>query len=54
MATLLLDFFLKEIGPTIYNQAIFDAQAVMTENVNDLENSCCQPEFIYWRLPDKK
>ena len=53
-ATLLLDFFLKEIGPTIYNQAIFDAQAVITEKVSDLENSCYQPEFMYWHAPDNK
>lgn len=53
-AALLLEFVLKEIGPTIYNQAILDAQAVITEKVNDLENSCYQPEFMYWHTPDKK
>lgn len=53
-AALLLEFILKEIGPTIYNQAILDAQAVIAEKVNDLENSCYQPEFMYWHLPDNK
>ena len=48
-AALILDYFLKEIGPTIYNQAIHDAQAVMMDKVNDLDSSCYQPEFMYWQ-----
>ncbi len=47
-ATLLLDFCLKEIGPAIYNQAINDAQAFMTDKVADLESSCYEPEEGYW------
>ena len=47
-AALLLDFCVKEIGPSIYNQAIADAQAVMLEKVNDLDASCYQQEFGYW------
>jgi uncharacterized protein (DUF2164 family) len=48
-ASLLLDFCLKEIAPTVYNQAIADAQAYMQDRVSDLENSCYQPEFAYWK-----
>ena len=48
-AGLLLDYFVQEIGPTIYNQAILDAQAVMTDKVNDLDSSCYQPEFVFWK-----
>jgi uncharacterized protein (DUF2164 family) len=48
-AMLLLDFFLKEIGPSVYNLAIHDAQAVMMDKVEDLESSCYQPEFMYWQ-----
>ena len=48
-ASLLLDYILTEIGPSIYNQAITDAQAVMTDKVNDLDSSCYQPEFMYWK-----
>ena len=44
----LLDYILKEIGPSIYNQAIIDAQSVMMEKINDLQDSCYQPEFMYW------
>jgi uncharacterized protein (DUF2164 family) len=47
-ATLLLDFILQEIGPTVYNGAIVDAQAFMQDRVNDLEASCYEREFGYW------
>ena len=47
-AMLLLEFFLKEIGPSIYNQAIQDAQAQMQERVADLDGSCYEREFGYW------
>jgi uncharacterized protein (DUF2164 family) len=33
----LLDFFLEEIGPSIYNQAITDVQARMQMHVSDLD-----------------
>jgi len=48
-ARLLLDFFLKEIGPVVYNLAVNDAQSVMLEKVEDLDGACYQPEFIYWQ-----
>lgn len=47
-AGLLLDFCLKEIGPSIYNQAIADAQAYFTGRVADLEGVCHEDEFGYW------
>jgi len=50
-ASLLLDFVLQEIGPSVYNQAVTDAQARMQEHVGDLDGSCFEPEFGYW---DKK
>ncbi len=51
-ASLLLEFCLKEIGPTIYNQAISDAETFLQDKVADLENSCWEPEFGYW--PDAR
>src|SRR5688572_18032106 len=36
-ASLLLDFVLVEIGPSIYNGAITDAQAYLRDRVADLE-----------------
>ena len=47
-ARLLLDFCVKEIGPSIYNQAVADAQFKMKDRVEDLGVSCYQPEFGYW------
>jgi uncharacterized protein (DUF2164 family) len=47
-AGLLLDYCLKEIGPSIYNQAIADAQAYFTGRVADLDGVCHEPEFSFW------
>jgi uncharacterized protein (DUF2164 family) len=47
-ADLVLDYFLLEIGPTIYNQAILDAQAYFQEKTADLDASCFEVEFGYW------
>jgi uncharacterized protein (DUF2164 family) len=48
-ATLLLDFFIKEIGPSIYNQAILDAQSHLQNKVAELDGECHETEFAYWR-----
>ena len=48
-ARLVLDYCLREIGPTIYNQAISDAQAWFQGKVTDLDGSCFEAEFQYWR-----
>ena len=48
-ASLVLEFLLKEIGPSIYNKAITDAQANMLEKVTDLDGSCFEPEHTYWQ-----
>ena len=47
-ADLLLDFFLTEIGPGIYNRAIADAQAYFQGRVADLEAECYEAEVDYW------
>ena len=48
-ASMMLEFCLKEIGPSIYNQAITDAQAYFEGRVSDLDGVCHQPEFSYWK-----
>lgn len=48
-AMLLLEFFLKEIGPSVYNQAIADAQKYFQERALDLEGVCYEKEFGYWQ-----
>jgi uncharacterized protein (DUF2164 family) len=34
----ILDFMLKELGPVIYNHAIFDARKLVKEKMDSLEN----------------
>jgi len=48
-AALVLDFFVGEMGPSIYNQAIADAQAFFTEKVSDLAGVHNEAEFDYWK-----
>ena len=50
-ADALLDYFLKEIGPTVYNQAIADAQQYFQARAIDLEGVCFEREFAYWKTP---
>jgi uncharacterized protein (DUF2164 family) len=47
-AALMLEFFLKEIGPSVYNHAIADAQSFLRDRVADLDGACSAPEFAYW------
>jgi uncharacterized protein (DUF2164 family) len=47
-AKLLLDFVVKEIGPSIYNAAIADAQTFVRDRIADLDGACFEPEFGYW------
>jgi len=44
----LLDFFLKELAPSVYNAAIADAQTYFSGRLADLEGTCYEPEFGYW------
>ncbi|HEY0264493.1 MAG TPA: DUF2164 domain-containing protein [Granulicella sp.] len=51
-AGLLLNFFLEEIGPAIYNQAVSDAATRMHQRAADLEGELFADEFQYW--PNRK
>ena len=53
-AGLLLDFFVEEIGPVIYNKAISDAQARMQQHIVDLSGELFGDEFQYWPRADAK
>lgn len=44
----LLDFILKEIGPSVYNVAVADAQVFLRDRLADLDATCYEPEFAYW------
>jgi uncharacterized protein (DUF2164 family) len=53
-AGLLIDFFLEEVGPVIYNQAIADAQTRMQLRAADLTGELFADEFQYWPRVDSK
>ncbi|NTW29128.1 MAG: DUF2164 domain-containing protein [Coriobacteriia bacterium] len=44
-----LDFCTREIGPSIYNQAIADAQVFFQEKVSDLGGVRYEGEFDFWK-----
>jgi uncharacterized protein (DUF2164 family) len=47
-AHLLLEYIVEEIGPSIYNAALADAQVYLRERLEDLDGACGVPEFGYW------
>ena len=53
-AGLLLDFFIDEIGPVMYNHAIADAQTRLQLRVSDLTGELFEDEFQYWPKVDAK
>jgi uncharacterized protein (DUF2164 family) len=50
----LLSFFLEEIGPSVYNKAVADAQERLQARVQDLDFEVHEDEFAYWRKYDKQ
>jgi uncharacterized protein (DUF2164 family) len=47
-AAALLNFLLAEIGPSIYNLAIADAQQRLMVRVGELDIDCHAEEFVHW------
>ena len=45
----LLDFFLEEVGPSVYNKAVSDVQERMQARVAELDLDVNQVEFPYWK-----
>lgn len=45
----LLGFFLEEIGPSIYNQGVADAQERIQERAMELDIEVHEDEFQYWK-----
>ncbi len=43
-AELIIGFFIKELGPQIYNQALNDAHAFIQDKLIDLEGTLYVPE----------
>jgi uncharacterized protein (DUF2164 family) len=53
-ADLLLNFFLEEVGPAIYNKAVADAQTRLAVRVSDLSGELYEDEFQYWPRAEAK
>ena len=53
-AGLLLNFFIEEVGPAIYNRAIADAQTRLQLRLADLSGELYADEFQYWSKIDAK
>ena len=53
-AEFLLEFLVEEIGPSIYNQAIRDAQAVLQDRIGEVDAICFESEEGYWQAADRK
>ena len=49
----LLGFFLEEIGPSIYNQAVADVQERLQVRISELDIEIHEDEFQYWRRYDR-
>lgn len=40
----LVDFFLKELGPPVYNQGVRDAAAFVQSKLNDIDGEIYEPD----------
>ena len=49
----LLGFFLEEIGPSVYNRAVAEAQERLQMRIAELDIEVHAPEFEYWRKFDR-
>jgi uncharacterized protein (DUF2164 family) len=50
----LLGFFLEEIGPLVYNQAVATVQERLQARVSEIDIEIHEDEFQYWRKFDKQ
>jgi uncharacterized protein (DUF2164 family) len=50
----LLGFFLKEIAPIVYNQAVADVQARLQARIMELDIEVHEEAFQYWQCTARK
>lgn len=50
----LLSFVLEEVGPSVYNRGVADAQERLAARVQELDFEVHADEFQYWGKFDKK
>ena len=49
----LLAFFLEEVGPSVYNRGVADAQERMQMRLGELDIEIHEDEFGYWRRQER-
>lgn len=52
-ANALLDYFLEELGPLLYNKGVADAQAQLQQRVSELDYEVHAEAFQFWRAAEK-
>lgn len=50
----LLGFFIEEIGPLIYNQAVADVQERLQARISEIDIEIHEDEFQYWRKYERQ
>jgi uncharacterized protein (DUF2164 family) len=53
-ASALLGFFLDELGPIVYNQAVADVQERLQTRVMEVDLEIHEDEFQYWCKMDRE
>ena len=53
-ASALLGFFLEEVGPLVYNQAVADVQERLLQRVEELDIELHQVAFAYWPRQERE
>lgn len=49
----LLGYFLEEVGPLVYNQAVTEVQERIMARVSEVDIEVHEDEFTYWHKFDK-
>jgi uncharacterized protein (DUF2164 family) len=50
----LLNFFLEEIGPVVFNKAVAEVQERLQVRLSEIDLEVHEDEFQYWRRHDKQ
>lgn len=50
----LLNFFIEEVGPSLYNKGVADAQERIQMRALELDIECHEDEFRYWQKFERK
>ena len=50
----LLNFFLEEVGPLVYNKAVADVQARLQARVMEVDIEVHEDAFQYWHKPGRQ